>query len=65
MYTIFHLREDFLALVLAWPDAINHISCLSNVGEILTLNVFFTDFSADMPLLSFFCIVVSRASYVL
>ena len=49
----FPLREYFLALLFSCPDAINPISRMSNVGEILTLNGFSTDSIHVMPLLSF------------
>ena len=36
-------REDFLALDLACPDSIDHISSMSTMGEILNLNGFSND----------------------
>ena len=54
MYLSFPLSDDFLALVLAWPDSIDPIYRMYNVVEIFTLNVFSTDSKPDMPLLSFF-----------
>ena len=47
------LRYGFLALVLAWPYSIDTISCMSNMGEILTLNGFSADSNPAMPLISF------------
>ena len=46
-------RDYFIALVLSWPDDIDPIYRISNVGYIFTLNRFSTDSNPAMPLLSF------------
>ena len=38
-------------MVLTWPDAIDLISRMSKLGEILTLNVFSININDDMPFL--------------